>query len=138
MPRSAITVRPQTDGTDALPAAQGAYVLILEAERSVPLRVATLPRIHLPPGRYAYVGSANGAGGIRARVRRHLRPHKKAHWHVDHLTASATVIEVVAYPDADECDVVDRLLRRRGATTPVAGFGSSDCKRCASHLVALA
>ncbi len=138
MPRSAITVRPQTDGTEALPAGPGAYVLMLDLGRSVPLRAATLPRIHLPPGRYAYVGSAKGAGGIRARVQRHLRTHKKAHWHVDHLTAAASMVEILAYPDADECDVVEQLLRRRRATTPVAGFGSSDCKRCAAHLLALA
>ncbi len=138
MARTVIAVGPQADGTDPLPTGPGAYVLILEVARSVPLRVATLPRIHLPPGRYAYVGSAKGTGGIRARVRRHLRTHKKAHWHVDHLTAAAPVVEILAYPDADECDVVERLLRRRRTMTPVAGFGSSDCKRCAAHLLALA
>ena len=133
-----ITVRPETDGTEPLPTGPGAYVLILDVERSLPLRVATLPRIHLPPGRYAYVGSAKGPGGIRARVRRHLKQDKKRHWHVDHLTAGARVDEVIAHPGAEECDLVDRLLAKRGATSPVAGFGSSDCKRCASHLVALA
>ncbi len=138
MSRSAIKVRPQTDGTEPLPAGPGAYVLMLDLERSVPIRIATLPRIHLPPGRYAYVGSAKGKGGIRARVRRHLRTPKKVHWHVDHLTAAGSVVEVLAYPDMDECDVVERMLRRRRTTTPVAGFGSSDCKRCAAHLLALA
>ncbi len=137
MTRSTITIRPETDGTDSLPTVPGAYVLVLDVERSLPLRVATLPRIHLLPGRYAYVGSAKGAGGIRARVRRHLRAGKKLHWHVDHLTAAARVVEVTAHPGADECDVVDELLAKRRATTPVAGFGSSDCKRCAAHLVAL-
>lgn len=138
MARSVITVRPLTDGTDPLPAGPGAYVLILDIPRSVPLRINTLPRIHLPPGRYAYVGSAKGPGGIRARVRRHLRRRKKAHWHVDHLTAAGSVVEVLAHPDADECDIVDRLLRDPGTTIPVAGFGSSDCKRCTAHLVAFA
>jgi len=138
MARPVIAMDPQADGTDPLPTGPGAYVLILELARSVPLRVATLPRIHLPPGRYAYVGSAKGPGGIRARVRRHLRRGKKRHWHIDHLTACAEVIEVVAHPDQDECDIVERLLRERGTITPVAGFGSSDCKRCAAHLVALA
>ncbi len=112
-------------------------MLILDVERALPLRVATLPRIHLPPGRYAYVGSAKGAGGIRARVRRHLRVDKKLRWHVDHLTAVARVVEIAAHPGADECDIVDALVARRRARMPVAGFGSSDCRRCASHLVAL-
>jgi Uri superfamily endonuclease len=137
MPQSPIKVRPGTDGTDPLPAEAGAYVLMLDLAKAVPIRVATLPRIHLPPGRYAYVGSAKGSGGIRARVRRHLGAEKKIHWHVDHLTAAARVDEVLAYPGASECDIVQRLLRRRGASVPVAGFGSSDCKRCAAHLLVL-
>ena len=137
MPRSTFTIHPDTDGTDSLPAGPGAYVLILEVERALPVRIAKLPRIHLPPGRYAYVGSAKGPGGIRARIRRHLRPRKKAHWHVDHLTAAAAVSAVVVHPGAEECDIVDGLLAEHGTTTPVEGFGSSDCKRCAAHLLAL-
>ena len=137
MTKTPIKVRPDVDGTDALPADAGAYVLMLDLGKAVPIRVATLPRIHLPPGRYAYVGSAKGSGGIRARVRRHLGAQKKIHWHVDHLTVTAQVEEVLAYPGALECDIVDRLSRRRGASVPVAGFGSSDCKRCEAHLLAL-
>jgi Uri superfamily endonuclease len=102
---------------DDLPAAPGAYVLMLELRRPVRLAIATLPATTLPPGRYAYAGSARGPGGIRARVRRHLRKDKKPHWHIDRL--------------AD-------LLRVPGASVPVPGFGSSDCRRCAAHLVALA
>ena len=138
MLRSAITVRPQTNGMEEVPIGPGAYVLMLDLERSVPIRIVTLPRIHLPPGRFAYVGSAKGRGGMRARVQRHLRMPKKAHWHIDHLTKAASIVEILAFPDADECDVVERLLRRRRTTTPVAGFGSSDCKRCEAHLLALA
>ena len=137
MTKSAIKVRPDIDGTESLPGAPGAYVLMLDLGRAVPLRISTLPRIHLPPGRYAYVGSAKGSGGIRARVRRHLGARKKIHWHVDHLTSAAQIVEVLAYPDANECDIVERLSRRRRSSTPVAGFGSSDCKRCAAHLLAL-
>ena len=138
MLRTAITVRPQTNGTEDLPTGPGAYVLMLALERSMPLRIVTLPRIHLPPGRYAYVGSAKGRGGMRARVRRHLRTQTKAHWHIDHLTTAALIVEILAFPDADECDVVEQLLRRRRTTTPIAGFGSTDCKRCEAHLLALA
>ena len=137
MRKSAIKVRPETDGTESLPARPGAYVLMLDLGKAVPLRIATLPRIHLPPGRYAYVGSAKGPGGIRARVRRHLGAEKKIHWHVDHLTSVAKIVEAQAYPDESECDIVERLSRRRRSSTPVAGFGSSDCKRCVAHLLAL-
>ena len=43
----------------------------------------------LAPGCYVYAGSARGPGGIRARVRRHLRPDKTPHWHIDQVTAYA-------------------------------------------------
>ena len=138
MLRSAITVRPQTNSMEELPEGPGAYVLMLDLERSVPLRIVTLPRIHLPPGRYAYVGSAKGRGGMRARLQRHLQTPKKVHWHIDHLTKAASIVEILAFPHADECDVVKRLVRQRRNTTPVAGFGSSDCKQCEAHLLALA
>lgn len=123
---------------DGLPVGPGAYVLMLELRRPLRLAIATLPATTLPPGRYAYAGSARGPGGIRARVHRHLKKDKKAHWHIDRLTARARVIEVVAYPDGDECARLADLLRAPGASIPVLGFGSSDCRRCAAHLVALA
>lgn len=122
---------------ERLPAEPGAYVLTIEAPAPIAIRIATLAPSVLAPGRYAYVGSARGPGGIRARVRRHLRADKKIHWHVDRLTAAAGVRDVAAYPGADECAMVAELLRRRGAYIPVPGFGSSDCRRCRSHLVAL-
>lgn len=122
---------------DALPAGPGAYVLIIDCAEPVPLDIATLAATDLPAGRYAYAGSARGPGGIRARVGRHLRADKKPHWHIDRLTARAKIVDVRAYPGGRECDLVTELLSRPGAHAPVPGFGSSDCRDCVSHLVAL-
>ncbi|MGH8626698.1 MAG: DUF123 domain-containing protein [Gammaproteobacteria bacterium] len=46
------------------------------------------------PGFYAYVGSACGHGGIRARVSHHLASIAQPHWHIDYLLGFATPIEV--------------------------------------------
>lgn len=112
-------------------------MLVLRLDRWMTLDIPTLPATEIGPGRYAYVGSARGPGGIRARVRRHLRRHGKRHWHVDRLTAVAAVEAVHTFPGAEECDVVAALRAGIGCGVPAAGFGSSDCRRCQAHLLAL-
>jgi histidyl-tRNA synthetase len=88
--------------------------------------------VKLPAGRYLYCGSARGPGGLRARIARHLRRRKPLRWHVDQLTTRGTVIAVWAIPGGDECDLVARLAL---LPVPLPGFGSSDCRRCRSHLL---
>jgi Uri superfamily endonuclease len=122
-------------GSD-LPALPGAYALLIEFDRAAVLP----PRLgvgSLPPGRYIYLGSARGPGGIRARLARHLRGSSKRHWHVDWLTEAARDLSALAVPGGDECDLVRRMLEMPGLTVPVSGFGSSDCRRCPAHLLAL-
>ncbi len=123
-------------GHCAIPAAYGAYVLVVALSRSLPLR---LPRIAgtLPPGRYAYCGSAYGPGGLRARLARHLKRGKALRWHVDRLTEAGRVAALVAQPNGKECDLRAALQTEPGVTAPIPGFGSSDCRRCDSHLLAL-
>jgi Uri superfamily endonuclease len=91
----------------------------------------------LPPGRYLYVGNAWGPGGIRRRCARHLRPSKAMHWHVDWLTAAAAHIAIAGFPRGKECDLVHRMLGVAGVSVAVAGFGSTDCRRCPAHLLAV-
>ncbi len=122
---------------DTLPTGPGAYVLIIDNARAIALDIGALGAKTLPAGRYAYAGSARGPGGIRARIARHLRADKKPHWHIDRLTECATIVEIQAYPDGRECDLMAQLLTRPGARIPIPGFGSSDCRNCVSHLVAL-
>jgi len=117
-----------------LPAAGGAYLLLLRLDRPVRLppkfRGATLP-----PGLYLYCGSARGRGGIRARALRHLRGAGRMHWHVDHLTRAATISGIAPLSGGLECALA-RALLETGARVPVRGFGSSDCRRCPAHLFA--
>lgn len=92
--------------------------------------------MRLPPGLYAYCGSAYGPGGLRARIARHMKPDKTPRWHVDRLTAAGRIVRIAAHEGGWECDLVDRL-RAAGGRTPPRGFGGSDCRRCRAHLLAL-
>lgn len=91
----------------------------------------------LPKGKYAYVGSARGAGGLKARINRHLRTEKTLHWHIDYLLSSKCVkIPKIMYYITEkdlECTLTRKLVKR-GAEPIVNGFGSSDCC-CTSHLL---
>lgn len=122
---------------NALPGKTGSYALLIRLTRRLRDEIGALGKIELPAGDYLYLGSAYGPGGLRARLRRHLRAEKRRHWHVDYLTGSGEIIEIVAVPGGRECDLVARLLACRGVSIPVAGFGSSDCRRCRAHLLAL-
>jgi Uri superfamily endonuclease len=94
----------------------------------------------LSPGCYAYIGSARGPGGLRARLARHVRASKPLRWHIDYLTAAAPVIHIYyrAIPTPLECRWAQVLAGLPGATIPAPGFGSSDCRNgCAAHLMRL-
>ncbi len=123
-----------TDPT-ALPAVPGGYLLLVRLATALPLEVPRLPPATLPAGWYVYAGSARGPGGIRARAGRHLRRGKRPHWHVDYLTEAAADLCVFAVPGGRECDLLRGLLARSAFDTALAGFGSSDCRLCASHLL---
>jgi Uri superfamily endonuclease len=123
-----------------LPAAPGTYALILRANAPTVLSMPRLGSVTLAAGLYAYVGSAHGSGGLRARVVRHLRTGKPFHWHVDYLTATLPVVHVIASKSSTrlECAWVRHLIDLNGASVPVPGFGSSDCRsHCPAHLVRL-
>ena len=120
-----------------MPDAPGAYALLIELSRPYEPPIRRLAKRRLTAGRYLYGGSANGPGGIRARVRRHLRRKKSVHWHIDHLTKAFGVTAVVAVVGGNECAIIEEAGRRPGVCVPVPGFGSSDCGRCPAHLVSL-
>jgi len=115
---------------DAAPSESGAYALLIALDS--PLEVtAGRRRATLPQGVYVYCGSAKGAGGLRARLARHMRRDKPSHWHVDQVTAAGRTVGAWVFPGASECEVNDALA---ALPIPIEGFGSSDCKRCRSHL----
>jgi histidyl-tRNA synthetase len=113
----------------AAPAGAGAYVLLVTL--AVPLDLVMPRRATLVPGRYLYCGSANGPGGLRARLGRHMRRGKSLRWHIDRLTEAGEVPGAWVVPDGDECALAAALAH---LPIPVPGFGSSDCPRCRSHL----
>jgi Uri superfamily endonuclease len=115
----------------------GTYALLLRASSARTVTVGALGELSVRPGWYVYVGSAFGAGGLRARVGRHARGDGATHWHVDYLRA-ATALEAVWYTHDDrrrECAWAAALRERPGAQVPMAGFGASDCG-CDAHLIA--
>lgn len=122
---------------DELPDGPGAYVLVIEIETETTLRAGERAPVRLRPGRYAYCGSAWGPGGLGARVRRHLRRGKPLRWHVDGLTEAGRITDLHLAPGGSECALLAVLLALPGVSVPVPGFGSSDCRSCPAHLVAL-
>jgi Uri superfamily endonuclease len=116
----------------AAPKASGSYILQIDLRETATVRIAREPPQVLPPGRYLYCGSANGPGGLKARLARHMRKGKSAHWHIDQLTERGAVSGSWVLPQGRECDLVAMLA---SLPVPILGFGSSDCMRCRSHLL---
>ena len=116
----------------------GTYMLLMTLGEPVCLRVGNLGVFPFSAGWYAYVGSALGPGGLRARLSRHTRAEKKLRWHIDYLLGQARLREVwyVEGPERRECAWARLLEDLPGTEVPVPGFGASDC-RCRSHLFVL-
>ena len=116
--------------------ARGTYVLVFRLVEETDIRVGRLGEFSFPAGYYLYVGSAQGSGGLVARVARHRRAEKRLHWHVDYLTRCADIIDVwyIESPRHLECVVAEAIAALPDARVPVPGFGSSDC-RCPAHLL---
>jgi Uri superfamily endonuclease len=130
----------QAHDTPGLPSQAGTYVLLLEILEPLRLTVGQMATIEWPPGRYAYVGSAHGPGGLYARIRRHLKRDKRVTWHIDAVTNACSPTQVLYVLDSHrlECQWAQQLLALDGSRTPVAGFGSSDCHNgCPSHFIKL-
>ncbi|MFC6825322.1 GIY-YIG nuclease family protein [Halopelagius fulvigenes] len=139
----------------------GTYSLVYELREDARVEVGALGEYEFPAGAYAYVGSAHGSNGL-GRVERHCRVaagnHGIRHWHVDYLGGhpGTDLAAVVASPDDElrslgrrgnlgdsECRLARHLggssdasspAAERPLSTPVSGFGSSDCD-CDAHLV---
>jgi Uri superfamily endonuclease len=119
---------------DALPAARGTYALELFLAKRSCLQIGKLGAFDFPRGYYVYVGSARGAGGLRARLLRHWCDDKRVHWHIDYLRAVARPVRVwySTAKRADECKWA-ALMQAKGACISAPRFGASDCA-CAAHL----
>jgi Uri superfamily endonuclease len=109
----------------------GAYLLLIELSKVTDVQLSNKGSASLVPGRYLYAGSAFGPGGLKARIARHMRRAKVQRWHVDQLTKNG-VSGAWIFPGCNECDLVDM---NSVLPVPIVGFGSTDCKRCRSHLL---
>ncbi|ADZ69815.1 GIY-YIG nuclease family protein [Polymorphum gilvum] len=123
---------------ERLPALPGAYVLVLRLAEPVVVDLARQGAGRLLAGLYLYCGSARGPGGLRARIGRHLRADKRRRWHIDRLSGIATEIAAAAFLEHGECALAAALQAEFGAFVPMPGFGSSDCRHCVAHLLAMA
>lgn len=112
-------------------------MLLIRLPQPLVLEIARFRGQGLEPGYYAYCGSARGPGGLAARIGRHLRCGKRRRWHIDRLTAAARIEAVAVDVGGHECALAGALLAA-GGRVPLPGFGSSDCRHCPSHLVAVA
>lgn len=118
-----------------LDAEPGTYVLLVRAPAEGQVQVGELGTLDLAGDWYAYVGSAFGPGGLRARVGRHLSGRGALHWHIDYLVRATEVAEVwfSSHERKREEEWVAALRSAPGSTNPLRGFGSGDCG-CEGHL----
>lgn len=116
------------------PSTGGAYALMFELAEPV-IFCGSIGPYQFEPGRYVYAGSAYGPGGMRARVGRHFRRGKAIRWHIDHLVRWAEMLHAVLIEGGVECDIVRILVATGEFRIPLRGFGSTDCRRCCSHLL---
>ena len=72
------------------PADGGLYVAVFHLPRPARIRVGRLGTFDFPAGRYYYVGTAQR--NRDARLGRHARKSKPLRWHIDYLSARATML----------------------------------------------
>lgn len=115
---------------------RGTYVLhcAVDASSPIPIEFGAAGERILAPGRYAYVGSAQGPGGF-ARIYRHREiasgERDTRNWHIDYFLGheAGQFVEADRVPErACEC-----ALARVLEGDPVSGIGASDCG-CETHL----
>ena len=120
-----------------IPTDKGAYVLILNLGRTIQLSIGKLGSHQFAAGYYLYIGSAQGAGGLSARVGCHLERNECPHWHIDYLLKHANVLEVWAGigPRKQEKEWAKLLRGLPGLRPTVPRFGASEYHR--SHVTHL-
>lgn len=100
-------------------------------------RIGALGTFDFPAGCYAYLGSAFGNGGVRARTNRHLTVVSPKKWNIDWLKPRCTPVAVWRTHERRhvEFDWVDLLADLPGATVPDRWFGGNDKPKSDVHLI---
>ena len=117
---------------------RGIYLLEMKAESNIRIEHPKFNDNVLPEGYYYYSGSAQK--NLDHRIIRHLKKEKETHWHVDYLTTRKEIIieniyQIPNLSKKSECILIAKLLRNTGLESIINNFGSSDCKKCNSHLL---
>uniref|UniRef100_A0A7C1JG02 GIY-YIG nuclease family protein n=1 Tax=Caldilinea aerophila TaxID=133453 RepID=A0A7C1JG02_9CHLR len=116
-----------------VPASQGSYILLLLSSHPCAVTVGRLGHLTVEPGWYLYVGSALGPGGLRSRLRHHLQPARRLHWHIDYLRRVCDLRAIWYVVDVERWEHRwAQTLIQMGTRILRSGFGASDC-RCPSH-----
>ncbi len=120
-----------------IPDLKGAYILVLSIPVRMRVKIGKLGDFSINPGLYAYVGSALGPGGLRARILRHIKRNKPVKWHIDYLTTNRNVtIQKIFLVISDrklECELAEFLISLGGKVS-IPKFGATDCN-CPSHFI---
>lgn len=113
----------------------GTYALVLSLAQARRVRIGQLGKFRFKPGKYLYIGSAFGPGGLAARLAHHCRIAANPRWHVDYLRTVAVPRRAwyTRDPLQREHQWADIIAKMTSVEIPAAGFGASDC-RCRSHL----
>ena len=113
----------------------GTYALVMACSSDQRIEVGKLGPLHLQSGFYVYVGSAFGPGGLKARIAHHVKISERPHWHIDYLRPAMDLTEIWFTYDSRhrEHQWAGVLANFGHTTTPISGFGASDC-HCISHL----
>ena len=114
-------------------------MLLIKVEEDTVIETRGGRIFYIPRGTYLYVGSAKGPGGLRARIKRHLRRHgKRLFWHIDYLLNTGKAdVEKIYYRVVEEKDVdYETIISRKLAMELdyIPGFGCSDKRGDQSHL----
>lgn len=114
---------------------RGSYILLLDLASAVALDVGKAGHYQFASGSYLYIGSALGPGGVRARLRHHLKRSEKPHWHIDYLRHHASVAQIwfVETGEGLEHHWAGLVAQLQGCQPVTPGLGASDCG-CKTHL----
>lgn len=110
---------------------KGTYVIVLYLDKCKWIQIGKLGQFKFKKGYYAYVGSAFGPGGLNSRIKHHIEPKKRYHWHIDYLDPDVKAVWVSGSGERLEHEWASALGKIASGKTP--GFGCSDCS-CESHL----
>lgn len=115
---------------------RGTYALVFVCTQPFRTLVGRLGAVTVDAGYWVYVGSAFGPGGLSSRLRHHLTPSRRPHWHLDYIKNGLHALAAWTTTDRVKREHlwVAVLAEMQGASRPIAGFGAADCG-CASHLI---